>query len=181
LLPTICDAPCAAAPHSYAAADAVYEACANGIVENRRGTKKKSLVNQGLGGIMRQKSASLRYTLAAPTTLGRCPGIVVPIKAGGELAGVWENRAMTEVLVRADGLDVNEVPDGYVIYQLAADRVHYLNNTAAIIFELCDGERDAGDITARVGQMFEIETADGEIEACIQSLLKEGLVLSRSK
>lgn len=88
---------------------------------------------------------------------------------------------MMDVLVRADGLDVNEVPDGYVIYQLAADRVHYLNNTAAIIFELCDGERDARDITARVGQIFELETADGEIEACIQSLLKEGLVLSRSK
>ena len=89
---------------------------------------------------------------------------------------------MTEVLVRAEGLDVNEVPDGYVIYQLAADRVHYLNKTAAIIFELCDGERGAGDIAARVGKMFELEsTADSEIEACIQSLLKEGLVLSRSR
>ena len=48
---------------------------------------------------------------------------------------------MTEVLVRAEGLDVNEVPDGYVIYQTEADRVHYLNKTAAIVFELCDGAR----------------------------------------
>jgi hypothetical protein len=89
---------------------------------------------------------------------------------------------MTEVLVRADDLDVNEVPDGYVIYQTAADRVHYLNKTAAIVFELCDGARGADDIVARVSQMFELEgAADGEIEACIQSLLKEGLVLSRSK
>jgi hypothetical protein len=89
---------------------------------------------------------------------------------------------MADVLVRAAGLDVNEVPDGYVIYQIEADRVHYLNRTAAIVFELCDGERGAEDIVARVSQMFEVEgTADGEIEACIQSLLKEGLVLSRSK
>jgi Coenzyme PQQ synthesis protein D (PqqD) len=89
---------------------------------------------------------------------------------------------MTEVLVRAQGLDVNEVPDGYVIYQTEADRVHYLNKTAAIVFELCDGARGADDILARVGQMFELEgTADGEIEACIQSLLKEGLVISLSK
>jgi len=88
---------------------------------------------------------------------------------------------MNDVLVRAEGLDVNEVPDGYVIYQTAADRVHYLNKTAAIVFELCDG-RGAEDIIARVSQMFEVEgTADGDIEACIQSLLKEGLVLSRSK
>ena len=26
----------------------------------------------------------------------------------------------TEVLVRAGGLDVNEVPDGYIIYQMAS-------------------------------------------------------------
>ena len=89
---------------------------------------------------------------------------------------------MTEVLVRAEGLDVNEVPDGYVIYHTAADRVHYLNKTAAIVFELCDGARGASDIVARVGQMFELHgKADSEIEACIQSLLKEGLVLSHPK
>ena len=89
---------------------------------------------------------------------------------------------MTDVLVRAEGLDVNEVPDGYVIYQTKADRVHYLNKIAAIVFELCDGARGADDIIARVSKMFELEgTADGEIEACVQSLLKEGLVLSRSK
>ena len=89
---------------------------------------------------------------------------------------------MTEVLVRAEGLDVNDVTDGYVIYQIEADRVHYLNKTAAIVFELCDGARGADDIVARVGKMFEVEgTADAEIEACLQSLIKEGLVLSRSK
>ena len=89
---------------------------------------------------------------------------------------------IADVLVRAEGLDVNEVPDGYVIYQTEADRVHYLNKTAAIIFELCDGARGPDDIVACVSKMFEVEgTANGEIEACIQSLLKEGLILSRSK
>ncbi len=89
---------------------------------------------------------------------------------------------MTEVLVRAEGLDVNEVPDGYVIYQTAADRVHYLNKTAAIVFELCDGARGAADIVARVARCSSLNgKADTEIEACIQSLLKEGLVLSHPK
>jgi hypothetical protein len=89
---------------------------------------------------------------------------------------------MTNVLVRADGLDVNEVPDGYVIYQTEADRVHYLNKTAAIVFELCDGAHSADDIVVRMRRMFELEkAADDEIKVCIQSLLKEGLVLSRSK
>jgi len=89
---------------------------------------------------------------------------------------------MSEVLVRADDLDVNEVPDGYVIYQIARDRVHYLNKTAAIVFELCDAARGADEIVARVSQMFQLEeTADGEIRGCLESLLKEGLVQSRSK
>ena len=88
----------------------------------------------------------------------------------------------TEVLERAPGLDVNEVPDGYVIYQTAADRVHYLNKTAALVFELCDGARGTDDIVSRVSKMFELQgTVDGEIKTCIQSLLQEGLVLSRSK
>jgi hypothetical protein len=89
---------------------------------------------------------------------------------------------MADVLVRADGLDVNEVPDGYIIYQSAADRVHYLNKTAAIVFELCDGGREADEIVDRLNHMFELErTGDGDIHACIQSLLKEGLIQSRSK
>jgi hypothetical protein len=50
---------------------------------------------------------------------------------------------MTELLVRAEGLDVDEVSDGYVIYQTGSDRVHYLNKTAAIVFELCDGAASA--------------------------------------
>jgi hypothetical protein len=86
---------------------------------------------------------------------------------------------MSEVLARVDGLDINEVPDGYVIYQASADRVHYLNKTAAMIFELCDGERGADDIVARLDQIFEVK--NDEIEACVQSLLKEGLVISRSR
>ena len=85
----------------------------------------------------------------------------------------------TEVFTRAEDLDVNEVPDGYIIYQTAADRVHYLNNTAAVVFELCDGARGAGDIVSRVSKMFD-GASESEIEACIESLLKEGLVL-RSK
>ena len=89
---------------------------------------------------------------------------------------------MTEVLVRAEGLDVNEVPDGYVIYQTAADRVHYLNKTAAIVFELCDGRaRGRRHCDARQSDVRTRRDGRREIEACIQSLLKEGLVLSHSK
>ena len=89
---------------------------------------------------------------------------------------------MTDLLHRAEGLEVNEVPDGYVIYEPARDRVHYLNKTAAIVFEFCDGKRDAGAIVSGVRQLFDLEfSADAEIRSCIDSLLKEGLVQSYSR
>ena len=40
----------------------------------------------------------------------------------------------TEVFARAKDLDVLlRIPDGYIIYQTAADRVHCLNNTVAVV------------------------------------------------
>jgi PqqD family protein of HPr-rel-A system len=85
------------------------------------------------------------------------------------------------VLVQTDGLDVNEVPDGYVVYQPVQDRVHYLNATAAVIFEYCDGLQSADEIVAQVATAFELpETRQDEIRACLDNLVKEGLVAPRA-
>ena len=89
---------------------------------------------------------------------------------------------MVEVMVRADGLEVHEVPDGYIIYQHARDNVCYLNSTAAIIFEFCDGKLDADDIVGRVARMFDLNgSSHAEIKEGLASLVKEGLVQSHSK
>jgi hypothetical protein len=89
---------------------------------------------------------------------------------------------MAELLSHADNLEVHEVPDGYIVYQNARDRVHYLNKTAAIIFEMCDGRRDQADVIARTAQAFELDgRTHDDIQACLDSLVKEGLVLFRSK
>ena len=90
---------------------------------------------------------------------------------------------MTEVISQADKLEINEVPDGYIIYQSARDRVHYLNKTAAVVFELCNGKLDAQAIVGRVVQAFELggSSEHDEIMACLDSLIKEGLVQSHSR
>ena len=89
---------------------------------------------------------------------------------------------MTEVMMRASGLEVHEVPDGYIVYQGARDNVCYLNKTAAIVFEFCDGKLEADDIVVRVAKIFELgASAHAEIRACIDSLVKEGLIRSNSK
>jgi hypothetical protein len=89
---------------------------------------------------------------------------------------------MPEVMMRTSGLEVHEVPDGYIVYQGARDNVCYLNKTAAIVFEFCDGGLEADDIVARVAKIFELgASAHAEIRTCIDSLVKEGLIRSNSK
>ena len=89
---------------------------------------------------------------------------------------------MNATLTQASNLEVHDVPDGYIVYQSERDRVHYLNKTAAIIFEFCDGKRQPEDIVARVAKAFELgPSAHDEIRAGLDSLLKEGLIQSSSK
>lgn len=85
---------------------------------------------------------------------------------------------MADLIDRAEGLEVHEVPDGYIIYQTARDKVHYLNKTAAVIFEFCDGRRDKSDIVSRVATAFELAPRmHDEVSNCLDSLIREGVLL----
>ncbi len=89
---------------------------------------------------------------------------------------------MPATLSRASDLDVHEVPDGYIVYDNVRDRVHYLNETAAIIFEFCDSKLGPEDVVGRVAKAFDLgPSALAEIRACLDLLLKEGVIVSSSK
>jgi hypothetical protein len=78
---------------------------------------------------------------------------------------------------QAVDLDVHEVDDGLVIYDLANDRVHYLNETASLVFALCTGEHSDGRIVELVGLAWELsQTPDAEVRACLAQLRGEGLI-----
>ena len=80
-------------------------------------------------------------------------------------------------LTKAEKLDIHAVPDGYVVYQLSHDRMHYLNATAALVFELCDGRHTEQDIVAEVGTAFQLDTPPAdEVRSCLTSLMDQGLV-----
>lgn len=75
---------------------------------------------------------------------------------------------------KAEGLDLHEVKDGFIIYAVGNDRVHHLNPTAALIFELCDGTRDADQVAAAVAQAYDLDAPPvGEVRESIRSLLEE--------
>jgi hypothetical protein len=79
---------------------------------------------------------------------------------------------------RVDGLEAHEVDDGLVVYQASNDRVHYLNATAAVVYELCTGERTGDEIAALVGEAWSLpEPPRAEVEACLTQLRAEGVVV----
>jgi hypothetical protein len=83
----------------------------------------------------------------------------------------------SDTLIRTEGHEVKEVPDGYVVYQTDRERVHFLNPTAVIVYELCDGAHDLGRICSFIASAYELAAPPvDEVNTCIASLLKEELV-----
>ncbi len=84
---------------------------------------------------------------------------------------------MTEHPRRVDGLEPHEVDDGLVVYQPSTDRVHYLNPTASVVFELCTGEHSDREIEVLVGSAWGLSEAPGEeVQRCLAQLRAEGIV-----
>jgi hypothetical protein len=82
---------------------------------------------------------------------------------------------MTTLARKLDQLDIHVVEDGYVVYHQAANRVHYLNATAAMVLELCDGTRTDAEIAADTASWFSGVPVD-EVDACLTQLRTERLV-----
>jgi hypothetical protein len=76
-----------------------------------------------------------------------------------------------------DGLELVEAPDGLVVYDEGTDRVHHLNQTAAVILRLCDGTATVEEITDIFGRMFGVDRApDDVIRECLSQLMDQQLV-----
>jgi len=76
-----------------------------------------------------------------------------------------------------EGIETNEIADGYVVYDPKQDRVHYLNQTAAVILELCNGRVTTGELVSLIqGAYSLIEPPVEEVADCVQRLIEEGLV-----
>jgi hypothetical protein len=77
----------------------------------------------------------------------------------------------------SEGIEINKVADGYIVYQPDRDRVHYLNHTAVLLLELCDGKTKAAELPGLLGAAYELaEAPTGEVSECLAKLLEEGLV-----
>jgi hypothetical protein len=79
--------------------------------------------------------------------------------------------------VRAADIEVNEVADGFVVYDPTQDRVHYLNHTAALVLEFCTGDNAEDDIVRMLQVGYDLpEPPVEEVGDCLQALRAEGLI-----
>ncbi|MCI0453366.1 MAG: PqqD family protein [Candidatus Dadabacteria bacterium] len=84
---------------------------------------------------------------------------------------------MNEFPKMVDDIEINEVEDGYVIYQKEKDKVHYLNKTAVLILECCTGANSAIQIGKIVQEAYDLpEIPEKEVNDCLNKLYQEGLI-----
>ncbi|TAL79324.1 MAG: PqqD family protein [Beijerinckiaceae bacterium] len=86
----------------------------------------------------------------------------------------------TAVFLKADGYDVIEVEDGFVINDDTREQVHFMNATGAIVYELCDGRASVADIVQFIDQTFSLKaSSSNDVMACLGALADKGLVVKR--
>ena len=78
---------------------------------------------------------------------------------------------------RASGLEINAIEGGFMVYQSERNRVHYLNHTAVLILELCNGANSVAQIAKLVRDAFGLEdTHEVEVGEIMTRMEEEALV-----
>ena len=80
-----------------------------------------------------------------------------------------------ECFKAVEGFEVTEVPDGFVIYDEANDKVHYLNPTAAIVYAILDGQKTVSVIGEFLRDAYEIDEPP-DLDELFGTLETSGLV-----
>ena len=58
-------------------------------------------------------------------------------------------------IARKQGLVIQELPDEVLVYDLDRDRAHCLNQTAAFVWQRCDGKNTTAQIARTLGRRFD--------------------------
>jgi hypothetical protein len=78
---------------------------------------------------------------------------------------------------RAEGLEIEAAADGFIVYHGDRDRIHYLNHTAPLLLELCDGRRAAAGLAAVLAQLYSLAAPPrADVEQALAQLHDEGLI-----
>lgn len=77
---------------------------------------------------------------------------------------------------RVDGLDISPAEDGFIIYQPELDRVHFMNATAVLILELCNGKNSEQEIVDLIREECGLENPVVVVKETLTKMKTEGLL-----
>lgn len=84
----------------------------------------------------------------------------------------------TPYYTRAADLEVHETEDGLIVFNPATDRVHHLNYTAGVLFELCQGCHDGAELAGMMAELYALEEAPIEAtQTGLKQLVEEGVLV----
>jgi len=79
-------------------------------------------------------------------------------------------------LARDKGLLCREVPDGLMVYDLDHRRVHSLNQTAALVWQHCDGKTGVPEMATLLQQEMNLPAEDDVVWLALDRLAKAHLL-----
>lgn len=72
---------------------------------------------------------------------------------------------------------LEEIDDELLLYHPAKTKAVYLNETAALVWQLCDGQRSVGEIVSLLEENYpESDTIGTDVQQTLQQLADNGAV-----
>ena len=88
-------------------------------------------------------------------------------------------RNLTKPLARKAGLVIQELPDEVLVYDLERDRAHCLNETAAFVWQRCDGRTSTVEIARSLGKKINAPVDETVVSFAIDQLGRNHLMATR--
>jgi hypothetical protein len=85
----------------------------------------------------------------------------------------------TKPLARREGLVIQELPDEVLVYDLDRDRAHCLNETAAFVWQHCDGRTTTDEIARSLGKKVNASVDEKVVWFAIDQLGRNHLMATR--
>ena len=75
-------------------------------------------------------------------------------------------------------LEISEAEDGLVVLNVVARRVHHLNSTSSLLFELCTGDNTVESIIQTMAYLSEVlKLPEFDTNETLQMFFREGLIV----
>ncbi len=84
-------------------------------------------------------------------------------------------------LGRRDNVVVQEIDGEVLIYDLVKNKAFCLNNTAALVWQSCDGKKTIAEISDWLGKQLNSQTNEDIVWLALDQLSKENLIVKETK